>query len=586
MSPSSPLASSPPLVAAPALASDAAAAPPAPSPAITVDSPAVPDPAQHALAKAMGGRLPTTPARRSSSRGTVRARSRSPAPATTQSLSALHSPAPQAPLLPRTSPTAAAASPAPLSLSRPAPVVPPSPSVPPTPSYSRPTSPRPPPRSAGDEPASPTRPKTHEGGLLLSSGAGPAEQAGGLSHSGSQVDLSHIFERDVEFASSHHITPSEAVDVAVPPVLTEAALALSAADDDPIASRDLSALVLEAEFDAQAGSGWSSPVVAPASSLHHASPPQLQQPSQSQSQHPLSNVYANASRSPTRDTRSFSPDSGSGGRAASPGSSTTFSVGTPPTSAGGGSPPPLLPPGSAAQPSQAAPFSLGPFGKRLAEALENEANKLPPGLVGGLGAPLLSPGSSAKSDASEPAAPASPPSAGGSGSSKAASYAPLKPSLLLPFPPTASPSLSLAPGLGSSSATDDPFSSPLASPSAELGPSPLAASTPHHHHASAAAAALAAPHPRKLSFASYADLVNEERLAEITGERLAEGGTSTPAPGGPGGAGGTSPTQVRSRSGTKTGAQALGLGVAVGAGQPAAVVEQLEGKLAAATLEA
>ena len=367
------------------------------------------------------------------------------------------------------------------------------------------------------------------------------------------VLLSHA---DVEFAPSHHISPSEAVDVAVPPVLTEAAVALSvAADGDPITSRDLAALALDAEYDAVAGSGWSSPVVAP-SAVAHGQPPPLAHQSQSQDkqQHPLSHVYANASRSPTRGgSRSFSPDSGSGGRAASPESS-TFSVGTPPTSAGGGSPPPP-------------PSSLGgPFSQRLAEALENEASKP------GLGAPFLgaqratSPesvgGAAAAAASSAPSsppvqhgAPQSPQQARSTSHSSASFTSALRPSHLMPFP------------AGSHAGSDDPFSSssPLHSPSHELGANPVAA-----------------PHPRKLSFASYADLVNEERLAELTGERLADvpsggaaaGGAATPgASGMPGTA---SPMGGRSRSGTKTGPHALGL----------LHVEQLEGKLAAATLEA
>ncbi|GAA6053191.1 hypothetical protein JCM3770_000019 [Rhodotorula araucariae] len=531
------------LSAAPSRAHDDAA------PAITVDSPRLPPTTAESSPPSSPADAPGEPRRATSTRGmpqsrtasarNARARSRSPAPATTQSLDALGSPAPVSPQGPARSPAVA--------LSRPSPVVPPSPSVPPTPSFSRPTSPRPPPSARGpsEEAASPTRTRAHggEGPPLFS---GPQDGAP-LRHSGSQVDLSHIFERDVEFAPSHHISPSEAVDVAVPPVLTEAAVALSqAAEGDPITTRDLAALVLDAEHDAVAGSGWSSPVLPPSfvahaspSSLSHASPSSLSQAQapqhdkQQAPQHPLAHVYANASRSPTRGTRSFSPDSGSGGRAASPGSS-IFSVGTPPTSAGGGSPPP--PPQSG---------SLGTFSQRLAEALESEASKP------GLGAPLLgtvvgqlretagdtglAPGLSS--------APSSPPTVQCTSSSS--QYTPLKPSLLLPFP---------AGGLGGAGA-DDPFSSPLHSPSHELPTNPLAA-----------------PHPRKLSFASYADLVNEERLAELTGERLADTGPGgVPGSATPGAGGAGSPVQGRSRSGT----QVLGL-----------QVDQLEGRLAATTLQA
>lgn len=152
-------------------------------------------------------RSPTSPAqplnpapRRMSSMGSqrARARSRSPAPATTQSLAALHSPlvpSSAAGTTPRSPPGPALAS----VVTRPSPVVPPSPSVPPTPSLSRPTSPRPPvSRDRSEEPASPSRARDgagalgagQAGGLLLSS----VEQ-GGLSKSGSQVDLNHIFER-------------------------------------------------------------------------------------------------------------------------------------------------------------------------------------------------------------------------------------------------------------------------------------------------------------------------------------------------------------------------------------------------------
>lgn len=162
------------------------------------------------------------------------------------------------------------------------------------------------------------------------------------------MDLSHVFERgerrrhaspaisypprtastaltflpfpsdeDVEFNSTHVISAQEAVDVAIAPVLDEAALALSSASDHQ--TRDL---VREAQGgdDVSTTSGWSSP--AGASPVSHPGATQR---------------YANASRSPTRGgaggaggSRSFSPSSDGGARATSPGSSTSFSIGTPP----------------------------------------------------------------------------------------------------------------------------------------------------------------------------------------------------------------------------------------------------------------
>ncbi|TNY24822.1 hypothetical protein DMC30DRAFT_386398 [Rhodotorula diobovata] len=180
------------------------------SPSITVDSPVLPNaPADSPLSgsaspsKSPSGTLRGMPASRTTSaRSTARTRSRSPAPATTQSLTALSSPAAPSPTGPPRVPIppAAHATNPQAALSRPSPVVPSSPSVPPTPSYSRPTSPRPSPNArglAGDEPVSPTRTRGHlSGGDALSSPSGGAGQdAGMLSSSGSQVDLSHIFER-------------------------------------------------------------------------------------------------------------------------------------------------------------------------------------------------------------------------------------------------------------------------------------------------------------------------------------------------------------------------------------------------------
>ncbi|GAA5967908.1 hypothetical protein JCM11641_005805 [Rhodosporidiobolus odoratus] len=401
---------------------------------------------------------------------------------------------------------------------RPSPVVPPSPSVPPTPSFSRPTSP---------QPSSPTRTRTASGGggLMISSieGSGGREgksEASGVSRSGSQVDLSHIFERDVEFAPSHLLNPSEAVDVAVPPVLTEAAVALTTlpcllSSSDLLAQQqDLAALVHDAEQEAQAGSGWSSPVVPPQLALHQ---PHVTSPLHHHS-------HANASRSPVRGSgmRSFSPDStGRGGvegaRSLSPDSSTTFSVGTPPTSNSGGSPPPMMPKSGSPPPA----LSLGPFGQRLAEALENEANK-PAAPQGSSSLPVAKRDTSP--DAVEPSrSAASSPGVSRSAAAKTATYTPLKPSLLLPFPsgtPAASGPL------------DDPFSSfspasssasPLHSPSYEHA-NPFAAPSPSSTIAGGAASSqLAQPHPRRLSFYSYADLINEERIQELKGEAMGSG---------------------------------------------------------------
>lgn len=454
--------------------------------------------------------------------------------------------------------------------------------MPTTPAYSRPTSPHPPTSTrAKDEPSSPVRNRID-----------PSDEAH-LSQSTSQVDLSHIFERgtpyfsvptppatilflthdlggcaDVEFPTTHHITPSEAVDVAVPPVLTEAAVALSAADDDPIASRDLAALVLDAEQDAQANSGWSSPVAAPAGiSTHSWQPPQQHAHPPAAASHA---TYANASRSPVRGSRSFSPDSSSqgGGRATSPGSS-YFSAGTPPTSAGGGSPPPAS---TSASMQSTAAATFGPFSQRLAEALENEASKLPPGLTGTAAVPASAAGQAQASS------PELSPRSDTSSPPRLATHNVLSPSLLRPFS-TGTSALS--------SGSEDPFTaSPLSSPSQETSstlvpPQTVSSSTTSTPATTALVGAaiapggVAAPHPRKLSFATYADLVNEERLAELTGERLAldgvaptASGTQTPGgvglTGSPGG--GAGPGLSRSRSGT----------------QSSLMVDQLESRLAAA----
>lgn len=134
------------------------------------------------------------------------------------------------------------------------------------------------------------------------------------------------------------------MDVAIAPVLDEAALALSSASDSQ--ARDL----LREAQDEASSSGWSSPVGA----------------SPISSSHPGRHSYANASRSPTRsmgagEGRSFSPSSIDGGRATSPGSSTSFSIGTPPDE------------------------TLHPFSQGLSDALEKTEAARTVGLVGGGG---------------------------------------------------------------------------------------------------------------------------------------------------------------------------------------------------------
>ncbi|GAA5983752.1 hypothetical protein JCM5350_002384 [Sporobolomyces pararoseus] len=473
----------------------------------------------------------------SSSRSKSRQRSLSPAASPMQALDALAGSPPPSQSSPSPSNAGVGGNkiPPPPSnafASRPSPVVPPSPSVIGSPHHfpSRPTSPRPS-RHASEEPSSPTRERSTGG-----AGGGGAAMLGegvastGMGRSSSQVDLSHIFERDVEFAPSHHITPSEAVDVAVPPVLTEAIIALSTTDD-PLVSHDVEALIHESEADAQAGSGWSSPIMPPPHTLQHSH----SQQSHSSQAHPLSqqhhppaspstfshSAYANASRSPVRSShsRSFSPDSvdgiealSSGGedrRAASPGgSSTAFSGGSPPTSTGEISPPTTSAGGAA--------FGLGPFGKKLAEALENEANKLPPGLMGTT--------TNVKTIDTTTSVPA-PPSeksirANSTSSSSASNLSPLRPanilspssSLAVPFPSVSSPSSSSDQAVPLVSASPSSVS-----PQTELNSNPISSS-------------VTAPHPRRLSFISYADVINEERMAELTGESTGTG-TVTPAVG-------------------------------------------------------
>ncbi|GAA5901007.1 uncharacterized protein JCM6883_004721 [Sporobolomyces salmoneus] len=497
------------------------------SPIIPRRTPASPTPASVSRSTSL-----SSPSRRSKS--SSRQRSLSPATSPMQALDALAgSPPPLHTHSSQGSPSTSGNKIPPPSnafASRPSPVVPSSPSVMGSPHHypsSRATSPRPS-RHASEEPSSPTRERgtgTSNASML---GGGDGVTSTGMGRSSSQVDLSHIFERDVEFAPSHHITPSEAVDVAVPPVLTEAIIALSATDD-PVVSHDVEALIHESEADAQAGSGWSSPVIPPPPSLQHSQPHPL-----SQQHHPPASppstfshsAYANASRSPVRSShsRSFSPDSvegiealSSGGedrRAASPGgSSTTFSGGSPPTSAGEISPPATSAGGGA--------FGLGPFGKKLAEALENEANKLPPGLVGTVNA-----SSTLKAPDSPSAVIPGPPSDKSPRTNSASSFSnlsPLRPSNIIS--PTSSLSVPF-PAVGSPSSSSD-HSIPLVSaspssvsPQTELGSNPF--------NTNSSTTNVANPHPRRLSFISYADVINEERMAELTGEGAATG-TATPA---------------------------------------------------------
>jgi hypothetical protein len=81
-----------------------------------------------------------------------------------------------------------------------------------------------------------------------------------------------VIRTDVEFASARHLTPSEAIDVAVAPVLSEAAVALSTSTS--LSSSELQSIVRESE---EVGPGWESPArgrsrgVSPETS-HPASP--------------------------------------------------------------------------------------------------------------------------------------------------------------------------------------------------------------------------------------------------------------------------------------------------------------------------
>ncbi|KAM0753151.1 hypothetical protein T439DRAFT_378867 [Meredithblackwellia eburnea MCA 4105] len=320
--------------------------------------------------------------------------------------------------------------------SRPSPVVP-SPSLPASPSFSRPTSPRPPKDRVASQPPAPA---------ALDEPSSPTRSAleVPLSGSTSAGDFTHIFERDVEFSSAHQLSAPEAVDVAIPPVLDEAVLELSASEE--LSSRDLASLVRESE---DFGSGWSSPVT-PARGVGHLDDD--------------IHGYSSASRSPTRGGRSFSPDSASSasGRATSPESSTSFSVGTP-----GSSP----------------PGSFVPFNQHLADALETEVRKKPLFPLG-----LKAPPNLAVAGA-------------GTGSSPSISTVSGSPSPVIPSPSSAAVPF---PSVG--------------------GPDALEALT-----SSAESAAL---DRRRLSFMSLADIINDERMAELTGSSPFEdikAGASTPS---------------------------------------------------------
>ncbi|SCZ88671.1 BZ3500_MvSof-1268-A1-R1_Chr2-1g04562 [Microbotryum saponariae] len=308
------------------------------------------------------------------------------------------------------------------SVSRPSPVVP-SPSVPSSPaSFSRPTSPRPTPGRHGysqDDATSPTRERVHSHPHHPHHELHAPVASNPISRTNSGLDLSHIFERDVEFNATHQISPQEAVDVAVAPVLDEAVVALSSPGMTP----DIASLVHDSEEAALVGSGWSSPIHAvaiPSSSSIGLGPD------------------ASASRSPVRSSqmRSFSPDSTSdSARGASPESVASFSVGTPPDDRS----------------------TFVPFSQTLSEALEQEAQKRHPSEMGPTSSPPLAAGVN---------------------------------KLVPPVP------FSLAAGGGN---LHD-------AAGAQISPSP-----------SFNALAGVKDERRRLSFVSYADVINEERLAELTG---------------------------------------------------------------------
>lgn len=245
-------------------------------------------------------------------------------------------------------------------------------------------------------------------------------------------------------------------------------MALSSASD--VQARDL----LRDAQDEASSSGWSSP--AGASPIPHSG----------------RHSYANASRSPTRsmaggESRSFSPSSVDGGRATSPGSSTSFSIGTPPDE------------------------TLHPFSQGLSDALEKtEAART----VGGGLEDDRSPAGSTFFNPSQPAGDiVLPPPVLSTG-------LPAKSMLAMPIP------------FPHSASFDSPVGSIPASPSLE---------TVNPNNPAKA---------RRLSFLSYAgtifpshfarrrrltfsfpllDVINEERLAELTG---APAGGEVPSGGG------------------------------------------------------
>ncbi|KAK4054388.1 hypothetical protein OIV83_000882 [Microbotryomycetes sp. JL201] len=329
--------------------------------------------------------------------------------------------------------------------SRPSPVVP-SPSVPGSPaSFSRPTSPRPHQTGVADPttastgsshhhapPHSPTQAKTPHGSAPA---AGPFElsSSGMISRSASNVDLSHVFERDVEFASTHRISAQEAVDVAIAPVLDEAAVALTSSTNDLTIGPDVLA----------PNSGWSSPVVPSASAALHA------QQSRSPTRAAVASGVAGTAQSEARlaGGRSLSPDSAS--RAASPGSSTSFSIGTPPDDS-----------------------AHHPFTQHLSDALERERKEQRSGNH--------------------------------------------EDTIRLTNSAT-----------DHSAAAGQKTFAPLSAVSHEhLGPTASIPGSPSLDHVAAVAAG-ASGRERALSFTSYADVINEERLAELTGAPA--GGEQEPA---------------------------------------------------------
>ena len=107
-----------------------------------------------------------------------------------------------------------------------------------------------------------------------------------MSQEGTRADdsIPVFVPTDVEFNATQHISPQEAVDVAIPPVLDEAAFALSSSDE--LSSSDLASMVRDSE---DVGSGWSSPALPP--TLPHT---------------PRSPVRHSSARSRSPDSRSSS----------------------------------------------------------------------------------------------------------------------------------------------------------------------------------------------------------------------------------------------------------------------------------------